>query len=955
MWKVYASIPNHTYPETIHIKNYFAPDSSLVDSISFNVGDTIEIYTSGLDTIYITYAEAIPDSLLEDAWAIPNPNQEMIITFSDNNAPVNQGVIGVALTDFFEPLKAQLPNNVNYVVEPTPWQALIDLAPKTIRAFSGASGKFMHPLGSLYNATDNLYYGGYGYNWREVVPYYDAMNDVILTDAPNDGFGNYKWEGIGSIQEQIDDDCEECGTWMPASEVSRFMEFYRKCTSQPTFDADLITNPNLQPLYINQLIALINMIELAHTGYDVEVIYNVNIESMSASEMIDVIDHFFENGINLIGVELGNEVYLKNGQSMMGFTDFTHYYDYIQGENYLLYEGLPEDILLTDVLPDEMEDDHDFINAIKANNDYSSIKIGLPARNTPKCGGDYDFPLAAPGEDDEAPMTFMTPIITDPVVVDPCDCGYPDWNANMVSAFDDVTTITTYQRYKFDAIIFHPYYGTSNADGECELNTNWQNIMLALHEDFDADHLSDLPIDPFTFSTTPFDYITNTYPFSSSPDIRIKDAFYHISGIHYPDVDDPLIPGNFKEFTRDRIDNSFEEHAAQMLFTHDDDGPETKEVWLTEYNLDAEVILPHDDPADIYYEVNTARFSPFAASVTNTFSNAALLQNWFLWNLKANYDPDYKSGFLTRATVQNFLGGSPIMLMNPADGLDQYLIGENSVECPSEPEMISPYFLRKTNYFAVQLWHTISELDLDYLKTVTSMASLNNNLAPTTFIDPINKELYIFYTNVTNADQKFALDPGNLNDDYGGDDYEIFFDIEAMESLILDADQLYSTSGSSPIHSINTFYEDCSEDESESENRYEIKGLTEDLAISVSCPSVISGAIPNVVCFKVPAVSLGYVKVPFHEELIPRLGDLANNFTIFPNPASNYFYINYSNGKTYNNLEVVIYNIFGNIVSTQYVTQTKSINITELPIGVYFLEIKNNGFIEGKEKIVKMK
>ena len=64
MWKVYASIPNHTYPETIHIKNYFAPDSSLVDSISFDVGDTIEIYTSGLDTIYITYAVSIPYSLL---------------------------------------------------------------------------------------------------------------------------------------------------------------------------------------------------------------------------------------------------------------------------------------------------------------------------------------------------------------------------------------------------------------------------------------------------------------------------------------------------------------------------------------------------------------------------------------------------------------------------------------------------------------------------------------------------------------------------------------------------------------------------------------------------------------------------------------------------------------------------------------------------------------------------
>ncbi|MBK8682278.1 MAG: hypothetical protein IPN31_10325 [Bacteroidetes bacterium] len=81
-------------------------------------------------------------------------------------------------------------------------------------------------------------------------------------------------------------------------------------------------------------------------------------------------------------------------------------------------------------------------------------------------------------------------------------------------------------------------------------------------------------------------------------DTRLEKAFFELAGIHYPEDEDDLIPGNFKEFTRDRIDNSFEEHAGQMLFTKDDDGPESKEIWLTEYNLNDDVKLPNG-PAPI--------------------------------------------------------------------------------------------------------------------------------------------------------------------------------------------------------------------------------------------------------------------------------------------------------------------------------------------------------------------
>ncbi|MBK8682279.1 MAG: hypothetical protein IPN31_10330 [Bacteroidetes bacterium] len=82
-------------------------------------------------------------------------------------------------------------------------------------------------------------------------------------------------------------------------------------------------------------------------------------------------------------------------------------------------------------------------------------------------------------------------------------------------------------------------------------------------------------------------------------------------------------------------------------------------------------------------------FKDFQSSGSNTFAHAAMLQNWMLWNIKANYDNDYKKNFLTRATLQNALGGSATMLMTNSDAADQKLLEE--IDDCTDPE-VYPYF-----------------------------------------------------------------------------------------------------------------------------------------------------------------------------------------------------------------------------------------------------------------------
>lgn len=104
------------------------------------------------------------------------------------------------------------------------------------------------------------------------------------------------------------------------------------------------------------------------------------------------------------------------------------------------------------------------------------------------------------------------------------------------------------------------------------------------------------------------------------------------------------------------------------------------------------------------------------------------------------------------------------------------------------------------------------------------MASLNDNLAPTIFIDEAEQKIYVFYTNVTDLEQKYMFAPGTLVNDFGGETYYDIILTPDVDGLILDADQLYSTAGNGAIFRISDAYDDCTESIGQV-NRFELRDL----------------------------------------------------------------------------------------------------------------------------------
>lgn len=905
----------------------------------FEDGDTVDVISSGLDTTYIIYYEPIDDSLHENLWVVTDP-LKMIVQLTHHSAEVNTGLIGINLTDIFEPNKAQEIDNTNYNDAPDPWQAIIDLAPKTVRVFSGASAKFMHPLGSLIDPATNLYYGGYGYNWKEVISYYD-MTD-FTKDGPVTITGDYDWT---LIESQLADDCDGCETWINDDYSSRLVEFYEKSISQPTFNPSLIPAISDRPLYMNDLIRLIDRIEGENTGHTVDVLYCVNIESQSATELLEVIDYLRLRGINLVGLELGNEVMGKFGADAMGFDDFEHYWQYI---NQIPYTDTDEQDDLENALSDDMEDDHNYIEAIKGNSEYWDILIGLPAANTPNCGASFDFPLApqSGSDEDTRVMLATTPVVTEEEIEDTdCDCNYPDWNIAMAAYYDEEIGPPSAERHSFDAVILHTYYTTTNNTANCEVNSNWRDIMIAIHEEYPEESTD---LEDYAFTDMKIDSPTWTY--TPTADTRLDQHFKGIVGVHYPLAADPLLPGNFKEFTRDRLDISFEEHAYWLDFESADVSENSKEIWITEYNLDDEVKI-FDGTAS---EANIETFENYAASVDNTFAHAVLMQNWFLWFVKSNYDPSYRDMFLTRATVQNILGGSKTMLMTKYDRADLYALTE--IGYCGDPLEVDPYFIRRATYFSSQLWRVINDNDLKYLKTFTTMATTNNNLAPTLFIDEdeLNPRLFVFYSNVNNATQWFGIDPGTLIE-LLGDEITEYVDLGTdITATILDADQLYSTSGYAPVFDINSRYNTCPWSYA-AQNRFEITQL-DSYSPNVTCPGAFVTASPNGVCVELPAISMGYIEIPI-EILSYRRGNPNNLYSIHPNPSSTHFYVQkiISIEENSEEIDLTIYSPVGELVLKQKIHQGEPIDISSLPVGVYSVNLRTNAGVIETEQLVKMK
>lgn len=897
------------------IFNAGLPDTLFTDSTNLHLGDTVAIYAEGADSVIILYEDSIsgPDSVYYD---LAFPTQHIYVSLSSDDYPVQEGVYGINISDMFEPGHGNINDNDNYLIggQPDPWTALVALAPKTIRVFSGSGSKFMHPLGS--KNVESLTYGGYGFNIEEIVRYFNSTDGELL-GVPT----------LTEIEDNMTDGiCDECDGWIDFRDVEAFEEFYKKFQKQqanipPYNKYDYVTYPNResQPLYINQLIELIKQIEDGNPGHQVDLIYCVNILSEPASVVLETIEYLRDNeihNVNVVGVELGNEVYFKFYERAIDFFDFFDYWNFIHGYN------TPA---MADLLSTDMYSDHDYISTLKAPG--VNVKIGLPAANLKNCGEEGDYPLIT---DEDIEMHYF-----EPAAGGGCDCGYPQWNLDMATTYG--TTIGSV--YQYDAIILHNYYTPTNSSDDCPVNTNWRDIMLGLQPGYD-------PLNPEN-PVADMDYPAPSWSYAGYGDSRLVPSFYGITGKHYPTPASPLKVGNFKEFTRDRIDNVYQAHAPWLLFNAGYTGPEKKEIWVTEYNLLDEIEMPGP-----YAEENNDVLQPFESAVVNSFSHAVMLNNWFFWHLKSAYDPAYRPDFLTRTTLQNFLSGSSTSLMIPSNKEDRKILGISTcAEFATNPAGYNidyTHYIRKINYYAPLYWRTITDKHLRYLKTTTEMYVYNDNVAPTFFIDVTAKKLYIFVSNVKYSNQVIGIDPGDLGDIYGPG-YSVDLDVLAATGHFLDAEQLYSGYGNSKLYSINDAYQPCNTEAGIYGRMSSFTNVTS--VANTTCPSVMD-AIPGSVCVSVPGIAFGYIEIPF--TATPRLGEPSIELAVFPNPTSNdvtvFLYDNehITSGKyTYEFI-----NVAGSIVQSGIFNNGEKLQLNDLPNGIYALHIYDGQNISVSEKVV---
>ena len=117
-----------------------------------------------------------------------------------------------------------------------------------------------------------------------------------------------------------------------------------------------------------------------------------------------------------------------------------------------------------------------------------------------------------------------------------------------------------------------------------------------------------------------------------------------------------------------------------------------------------------------------------------------------------------------------------------------------------------------------------------------------------------------------------------------------------------------------------------------------------------------SGSIPNGgVCVTVPSYSCGYFTVQM-DPYVQRLGENTNVFSIYPNPAYSQFTLKNNEGVEYNDKIIIeIFNITGKLMLVIEYENEQSINISNLPSGIYMVSITNLNNETEIKKLIKMK
>ena len=394
--------------------NLFAQDIDTLDWDEIvELADTI--YNSGLDTVYL-----LEDSVAETTGFRTvisfkcSGGSAMNINLNKTVKNINKGQFGVNATGLF---------TTTTLYEDTTsedqWQWISNLQPKVMRFPGGASSKFMHLLPYKDANGDGILDSikGYGYDIVEITSYFDAIDSVL--EAP---------DNAAAILAASDD---TLSSWF--GDNNDILQVYKPYRDDYYFQ-DLLP---VGDQFIDQFINLVNKIQ-TENGYSVEVIVCLNILTETAAQCLEIVEYLEAHGVNVVGVEMGNETANTFHRQIMRFNEFEDYWKYLDGQSVPFQSALETE--LGDTL---------FIPAAKRN-------FFLEFKN--RAGVNYKIGLCAEGLDTSGHI-----FLNDPVQYG--GLRAIDWNDALRSHYGDSHPGGSVK--KFHAVILHTYNAPDSWYQEC--------------------------------------------------------------------------------------------------------------------------------------------------------------------------------------------------------------------------------------------------------------------------------------------------------------------------------------------------------------------------------------------------------------------------------------------------------------------------------------------------------
>lgn len=856
-------------------------------------------------------------------------SQISTIDLGGNPKWFNKNLLGINTSGMFD--QSTLPNELG-VTDWSPttelqWDWLSDLQPEVLRFPHGSLNKFMHILHTIPSLDDgdpltNIKSTGYGYDFDEIRRYFDLSDGVI--NCPDD---------VATLLTQnYDANWPTWITWMQDDATHQLAHLFDNYIGKYNDQLTATTN------YLDDFLRLILKIQTAHPDHKVKVVLCLNILSEPAPECVAIVQYmmdFAQNGIvaltpdQIAGIELGSEVgtcpfsYFLDIHSFDDIGD-GNYWNYINGD---IYTDATQQANLEAILGTAMNEEdgggnnigHDYITAFKgsANPDIYNLKLEIPAG--PITGIAMAVPDDPAGEYGFGPLEDLCP--TD-----------VEWNPSIRDHYNDLEGLTG--RKKFDAVILHTYYMSDAGffvDGVPYLG--WgkilnDNLCEAMYPAAGTPPLPCISESCNTPLTDKWDY--------ASYDPRLESCFDRISGIYT--VGGIREPTNFYDFITTYYNEAL--IAYSDIFDFDlTPGIDGKELWVTEWN------------------VNVGRGATDREYVcSNGYMQGFLDFECVLKNIRINFNTLYANNFFTLATIQNYAGGSDGDLLTLTRG-DNELMYDGITDVVGEGFEYyhgKNYYRKRIIYHAFNLLSEISKNDLNYLPSnhliPVGSGSGSPEIPVTVFINHTKTYLYIYVSNRTDKAHCYTLNKTRLEDALG---YPIYFD-EPPVVYGVDAQQLYSTAGLANTFEINTCYND-------------------DYPINLHEDDVVGGESHNIGLitetdpfswlpqyhFTVPARSFGYAKIHLWHVIIHKDADTSGlsiipDCTLYPNPATSALYIEFTSDLNSNeNLNVEIYSLSGELISTQLVVEHQPVNISTLPSGLYLTKIRTDAGFEIIKSFIK--